>query len=434
YNYRKYSLVKLAFEYFIFMERLDEQVEDKDYKALVSELNFVIKEGVLNNKDQDKFIEDVHNIREKIAKKLEVLTIYADELEVYEYIINRLEYKFTLIENDNIVEEFIQDLFDSIKLLKDDNTRLNTLIKEVLAQLPMRLTRGKFYEYLTNSLYMYKGNKKEFLISFIEILRNIYAPEKFEGYGVEFPNISDNIEFLKNVSYNNLTINEYDTVLLKLTNVNKEVTKHLDSYVDLIILTNLVYASIISKVEVEDKIIDTAKKIISELQQNHDTETTSGLFDELQEIEGVQEEVGRKILTNESFIDSTYNKYISVLKNIGLEEDYFKFKHLSKLTSSSLYAEIGEVKEKTKDEVILDDAEISKCIEEFVAFLDDEIKKDSIIVRRAKLSKILGTLPVSFKNLEEIYNYVKFSLEQCGNPSEQKISMELIGEIIKEYE
>ncbi len=52
---------------------------------------------------------------------------------------------------------------------------INYKIQDVIGQLPVRLTKNKFFEMLSDGMSVYEGGTKESLNSFLYMIRTVHA-------------------------------------------------------------------------------------------------------------------------------------------------------------------------------------------------------------------------------------------------------------------
>ena len=94
-HYYEHSLIQLAMNLYTFQERSQEYVSADPYveKALYAIQKFTgmyVLDKKYENRTADR--KEIHEIRNQITAKMRILTSYTDALQIYEYILNRLEY------------------------------------------------------------------------------------------------------------------------------------------------------------------------------------------------------------------------------------------------------------------------------------------------------------------------------------------------------
>ena len=177
-NYKEYASVMLTLNYYILYET---GYEEKNYNTpelleYISDINDIIEEYVVNDKIVDNdIIDKVDDIRNKIISKLDLLLDYTAKLYIYEYILNRLEYNFDEhisnskfnVNDESFAKQVVNYIFSN-----NDNVVINGKIREVIGQLPVRMSKDKFFDLVSDALSIYKGGKLEALDTFIDKLRS----------------------------------------------------------------------------------------------------------------------------------------------------------------------------------------------------------------------------------------------------------------------
>ena len=153
--YGDYARVKLMMEYFLYYETLggDMGRYSDIAKEETDEVNRIISE-CFNEKSGDdlgQLKQSLVRVRDVIIEKMEVLTAYVDSFIVYEYVINRLQYRFDDMEAipDDIpfTRDVLQFIFGSA-----DNVAINDNIRIVVGQLPIRMARSHYFDFIRQCL------------------------------------------------------------------------------------------------------------------------------------------------------------------------------------------------------------------------------------------------------------------------------------------
>ena len=89
-NYKMSSLLEMVIEYYMLSEA-DTGLVSEEETGLVTDAFKAIE----SKKSVSSFLDKLENCREEITEKMQVLTAYVDRLLVFEYVINRIEYRYT---------------------------------------------------------------------------------------------------------------------------------------------------------------------------------------------------------------------------------------------------------------------------------------------------------------------------------------------------
>ena len=143
-------------------------------------------------------------IRDEITKRMTVLTAYTDGLQIYEYVLNRLEYGITKetfpVEESELAAKVFRYLFRD-----NDKMVVNSKIQMVTGQLPVRMTKNRFFDYLSTTLHIYNGSDQSAVDDFVSMLKSTALLELPENFESAYPEIYDMIRILEDTNYKILT-------------------------------------------------------------------------------------------------------------------------------------------------------------------------------------------------------------------------------------
>ena len=187
----KYANIRLAMNYYTYykMTLEDESLLSTENMSGLATINLIIEE--LMNGESEKIsenIEKIEKLRDGINEKVQDLTCYVDKFNIYEHALNRVEYRFrdddypSGYRHENITRRLMQFILED-----EDNMAINRKISQVIGQLPVRLTKNKFFEMLSNGLSIYKGGTKESLKNFLYMLKTTAMLENTETMTDNYP-------------------------------------------------------------------------------------------------------------------------------------------------------------------------------------------------------------------------------------------------------
>jgi hypothetical protein len=168
----KYAMIHLAMNYYTYyIAAKEEGMITPGYKNAIDVVNNTISD-LFGKGITSEHVDTLEKVREDIIDKVSAITYYVDKYNIYEYALNRVEYRFRDFDMpvDYTDEGFTKIIMQFI-LEDEDNMLINAKIQDVIGQLPVRLTKGKFFELLSNGLSMYKGGTKESLNNFIYMIK-----------------------------------------------------------------------------------------------------------------------------------------------------------------------------------------------------------------------------------------------------------------------
>lgn len=429
--YNGLAYIKLSMNYYTVYDMLKEkEFSDEEYLKLFDEFNSIIDE-ILNGKWN---IDKIGAIRDKIISIMEVVTDYVDCLRIYEYVLNRIEHRFS--EQDLDEEYYGTCLTNDIMhyILQDnDNVVVNSKISEVVGQLPMRLSKNKFYEYIKDAFSLYHGAQKGTIDDFVYALKTSAMLRKTDGFKEMFPEMYDIINTLSNADYANADEQEYNRLQGALQIATEKMTACADMFVLLAQMVNDAYTIILTADFTLDNVseVDNALSIISQVRKAIDknyADTDEDVLQKFVKFEGKQERILMIISKCDYAIDEALNNYNDELKTYDLYDRYQKLSKVVKLQSGSDFVTL----EKDKSDIdIPDDTYADNAAEELIKLLDESFKNHSQIVKRAVMSSVMSQLPVFFNNTKEIQDYINISLEQCADKAERMAVIEVMKMIMQ---
>ena len=174
--YYSYASIQLAFSYYTLYEVISEErvdwAEDK-----IDTLNVCL--GL----EGEEAIEKLTALRNDTMKVMDDVTAYTDLLSVYEHILNRVEYRFkdVTVPDLSVASTRMQQFIFADK----DAMVTNEKIKAIVSELPLRMTKQRFYDILTDSLGIYKESDEAGVEGFLYQIRTV------AGLREEFPQMKE---------------------------------------------------------------------------------------------------------------------------------------------------------------------------------------------------------------------------------------------------
>ncbi len=173
--YHRYSHVKLCMNYFTYYEMVGEnEIQDRKLSELTERMNKVIK-AVVQESSADilaECIAETEAVRNEIIHIMTGLTACVDIFNIYEYCLNRVEYRYK--DSSELLQCSDEELTKNVLqyILKDkDNVVINSKICETVRQLPIRMTKSHFFELVKESLKIYKESETGSVDDFLYMLR-----------------------------------------------------------------------------------------------------------------------------------------------------------------------------------------------------------------------------------------------------------------------
>jgi len=424
-NYKTASLLEAVIEYWLFYEMSSEMIltEDIDADRQIDIVRACFEE-LEKSGDISSFKGELETCRNEIIEKMQVLTSYVDKFLVYEYVLNRIEAKYVMTEqelDEKIksvdVEKFVSEIASYI-LSTEEPAAINDRIREIIEQLPVRMARSKFIEYIKNSLKLYQDSDIISLDGYVYMIRTaamIYNPDGTDKYFVAFKELLDE---MSKADYKELSPEAYNIFDNKLKVAVSKLNDISDIYASLQKIINTLYTYLLNyDADIDNNVYENCIEIAGIVNNAFDGEQLSDAADEcFSKIEGVMEQLYEERLI-----------YEAMLGNEIAEDDdlYDCLSKSEKLMSSSLFADIES--EPATESVT--DEYLEKVTDELVADLQEVIKMHGRPVVRAIYAMVLGKLPVFFTSMQEVVDYISGSVTECGDKAELAAVYSLLDDI-----
>ena len=425
----QYSYVRLVLNYYTLLETVAEEAPQTQQMAdYLKRLNSLIGECI-SGKEVN---EDLLSLRKDMTHEVEILTSYADCFQIFEYILNRMERKFISSGKTNDGDEaFLKRLMGFITDTSDSAV-MNGRIKQIMGQLPVRLTKQKFYSLLMEGLSVYLGSPRENLRDMMYTLRPESMVSLPEGMDAGHKEIYEILQQFKRMDYRDMTFDSFEEASAKLSYASQVLTDESGFYVMLQDVINDLCVLMFAK---QDAVIDVSEEefyrsVISGIQVKLDQEDfTLGedeFLDQLTQLEGRQE--------------AYYERYlkVEVLNEESADDgDYIRSMNVDRLLSGSSFAELimeeGRETISGEESAIVDKSYLDQQAEAYIQELEELFADAPKPVVRAVMAKVLSDLPVYFNSIDEIQEYVRGSLSSCLDRAEKETCMELVEELM-DYE
>jgi hypothetical protein len=406
----------------------EEAPQSQQMTAYLKRLNSLIGEYISGN----EVTNDLLALRKDMTHEVEVLTSYADCFQIFEYILNRMERKFIPSGKTNDGDEpFLKRLMEFITAASDAAV-MNGRIKQIIGQLPVRLTKQKFYSLLMEGLSVYLGSPRENLRDMMYSLRTESMVSLPEGMDAGHKDIYEILQQFKRMDYRNMTVESYEEASAKLSYASQVLTDESGYYVMLQDLINdlcvLIFARPDAVIDINEE--DFYRSVISGIKVKLDQEdfsvTEDEFLDQLTQLEGRQETYYERYLNVEVLKENEQS---------ADDPDYIRSMNVDRLLSGSSFAELMIWKETLSEEenAVVDKSYLDQQAEAYIHELDELFADAPKPVVRAVMAKILSDLPVYFHSIDEIQEYMRGSLLVCQDQAEKETCMELLEELM-DYE
>lgn len=431
-TYADYGTLELAFSAYTFAEEALEGVnkyseEEETIIQMVFDSLSVLSQTEC---EYEKLARQMHTLREEIIQKMDLFTAYTDRLICFEYVLNRMELSF-LTEKEllkvlaSFPEQEYMDRLTRYLFGSRDQQVMHEKIRLVIGQLPVHMTKGKFFERIEEALTLYKGDDRSALDRFLYMLRTasmVYEPAHYVGQYTELEQI---LTCLEEADYAHLSKVQYDRLAEMLEQGSEKIHALTDFYYMLQKITNGIYAlcKILPYVKKQSPIQKSGRQIFGCL--------GAGKCEEgmLVPMEGKIEPLVEASSYLESVLFEIQSSYDKELAKEDLTMLYEDLMIVANLLSDSLFMDLMKSEEEKADDLY-----VQSCGKQLFDELAEKMSHVSRPVKRAIMAQVLEKLPIVFKNAEEVEQYIRLNLMGCSDKAEKCVVLTILNDLIMEEE
>lgn len=322
---------------------------------------------------------EAYRLRSDIKDVVNRMVDRRERIALDEYVKERegdSEEPFNYSDDDDAARKILQAIF-----MYDDNPTINENIKTAVYELPVRMTKGRFFDILEDGLKKYIGGPMD------AITRAVYMIESAAGLRGETP-----LDF---------TADDAKILDAEIEYLN-----------DIAELCN--YVCVLS--ECSDELLEASSKKAEFLKKIVELSSAS-LSDEADEafctIEGEIEKLSENQVVYEGRFDS-----LTEANGGSMNDAERRLDRMKRLMSASVYAEL-----ENEDETEITAETAAKVFGTLSAELDESFKNGSRELNRARMAAVLSSLPVFFNSRTDCMNYVRESLSGCRNNHEKNVAV-----------
>lgn len=423
--YYKYAAVRLAINHYTYNEMLS--YRKGEINALVNDYNEIVKKGIIGTlvgEELEEAVVKIDNIRNSVIKIMKGLTSLVDILNIYEYVMNRVEYRFKDEADLNIKddEEFTKVLMEYM-LSGSDKTLVNYRITECVRQLPIRMTKARFFELLKAGMDVYKDSEKSSVDDYVYMLSSssmVYTDEYTRSISEDINSIIDEFE---GTDFSSISKEEYDKLRDKLTYAVEFVQGIVDEYVLFIELIGEAYVMLLAAPYADTK-CEEKDILVKILEASEDDNVEEALV----ALEGKQEKYYAMYSKCEYAISDILDNKSDFVESLMLMPIYKSLDKISILESGSHFVEFDrEINRETAGS-----AYVNEKYNNLEQMLKEFFKAHGKLVNRAVMAHVLSALPVFFNNANEIKSYVYASISGCTDLAEKIACEEIFSTMMEE--
>lgn len=371
--------------------------------------------------DSGRYLAETEALRNEIKAAASKVACYTDNFRIYEYIINRTKpvdaSTLKPMNNDAAARDILSGIFAG-----KDNGLINENIKLALSQLPLRMTKNRFFDILEEALRKYIDTDSSALERELYMIRSTSGLCAVEGEGI--PKLDRRLELLIDTDYSNISEEDFAAAeetlkdAVTLLNDMSEFLQAAEQIVNLIMIMMMCYPRVTDsdRADVKDMTILTDEAV-----EGFETGIKKNMSPEalacLETLEGQFEPMADRLTKIQSRVSAAY-KGNNAIETPAI---VYELDKCERLLSPSVFAELEDSESHmlSEKEVL---AEVKKLQNDFAAVLSGAPK----IVNRARMAGALSQLPVFFDSRTDVMNYVRESLDGCRDQYEKMVAVNLL--------
>lgn len=419
-----FSITRLALNYYMYYEICQNGTYLAEHMKPVREryhgLLEALFQGVLKEEELEAF--RAHMIRE-----MDYATAYTDSFQAYEYVLNRLEGRFSprLLDAREAFagdDERVSEVMSYITSGRD-NAAVNERIQTVLGQLPVRLTKQRFFGMVEEAMTLCRGGLKGTVDDLLYILRSEALLNQPKTAEPGFEELFELLQEFQHADYRQLTEADYRRLTGGIADAGKHLTDATGEIILMMDMVNDLYIQLLARpyalidLTVEQQVREILSQLLAMFREGGERAIEQQLTEKLAALEGKQEGFYEQWLMDDAALAES--------KASGEREPAEEaLRKVGRLMSSSSFMSLMEYDEKAEEPA--DDEYLKAAREAFFGELTEFWKEQPKVIVRASMAKVLSSLPVFFNSFDEVQDYCKGSLESCTDQVEKEACMQLI--------
>ena len=426
-----YSTMKVALNLHTRREEQENRPDDEELMACIREAAAMGFPDTPEKKARYKELAaGLISVRDNITKEMRAITAFVDKLTMHESVLNhKIAASAEDMEEpdiDVIVKETERFIFS-----EKDRVGTNLRIQQVIAQLPVRMTKQRFYDIIGQSMALYKGGEKSVAEDFADSIRDVSGITEIDDsclkhYEELYEVLTNTVKMLDAIDYPTISDDdvekaggEIERSAEMLSALSTDLLQKQEIVNDqLILLLTSPYAA----AEYQDDRYPAAAELLKNVAAEKAL-APEKLVAQLAGLEGMQEEAYERLTLLEADLDSLALK---MDKETGRE-----LRMADLLTSSSLFTDLEQMlalseegREMADENVVID------LTEALIGEFENLFKEMDKMKRRGVMGVVLGHVPVFLNNSKEVRDYIRYSLEHCGDAQELGAVWELLQTVI----
>ena len=400
-----------------------------EFHSLLLDFSAFFKEFISGPENMQ--LQEALSLRKRNTLLMEQIQDLSDAYRLSEYIMNRVEHRFS---GKGLPEGYSDQDFTDVLLRRIAGRQeegQNLLLSLILPELPFRMTRTRFLDYVSARLTVYRGGEKEPFLTLLHSLRTAMGLLMPDSEMPLFRDLRDTLEELSSFSYRALKEEDFRTVSERLNRISDLLIHASESGNALQEVLNGLTALLYLRDYCDDSSED-ACRVLAALagafpETGENTEALSYAETLLPRLEGWVEETQAEYAecsASALYFQSAFD--LDAFRVKEASDAYFK---AGKLLGNSLYAD-PEIS--AEEHEILENDEFESLSAALVSEISSKMADVPMPYYRAAAGGFLRVLPPFFTSQEALEEYIYGALSRCTDAAEKAGCIEIIGDITKD--
>ena len=431
--YGSSAILNLSMNYANYFVNSKEKGTDRSFAGIGDKINALIKSTIVEGNVSKKSIGEIESIREEVKAGVDAATAFLSAFENFNYVLSRKlpnkEYDGKEFDTDDEARKILTYIFED-----DDNILINSKIQRVISELPIRYTKGKFFDIIETSVDRYAGAEKKALKAFAYMVRQAGMIYDLDNMQKLYPELADEFEYFKNFEFDKATKKQLLTESVKLNSTIARCSELTDDGILVMEVVNDLYAVLINwdSINKEDAELETEMiTFTNESFANEDRsleEFEAKVVEIFTKLEGKLEAVYEDLMSYEGTLFDVQSRFVKEASEYGYKDKYDDLYKCSILKQGSLFADLNDL----EDTGLTETADLDKLKDTLKSEFDRIFNEVDRSVRRGIMAQVIGSVPVYFENRTEVMDYIRSSLASCNSREELVGTINAVTEIICE--
>ena len=431
--YGSSAILNLSMNYANYFVNSKEKETDRSFAGLGDKINSLIKSTIVEGNVSKESIEEIENIREEVKARVDAATAFLSAFENFNYVLSRKlpnkEYEGKEFDTDDEARKILAYIFED-----DDNIMINSKIQRVISELPIRYTKGKFFDIIETSVDRYTGAEKKALKAFAYMVRQAGMIYDLDNMQKLYPELADEFEYFKNFEFDKATKKQILTESVKLNSTIARCSELTDDGILVMEVVNDLYAVLLNWDSLNKEDVELETEMITFTNESFANEDRSleefdaKMAEIFTKLEGKLEAVYEDLMSYEGTLFDVQNRFVKEASEYGYKDKYDDLYKCSILKQGSLFADLNDL----EDTGLTETADLDKLKDTLKSEFDRIFSEVDRSVRRGIMAQVIGSIPVYFENRTEVMDYIRSALASCNSREELVGTINAVTEIICE--